>query len=223
MIWMSEICVLLEKLKFDCFTGGCHTPLTHAAVNRTLTTVLFSFPSETSSVLRWSYWKKKKKKKKKKTTSLGWTAGVMSHIDTGNQIWTAWEGFTLVLSSLPRNSVDRLTDHAWHWLNSAVLAVNSQSNNNWKVYSRNKFHFSEVHGSMNTTGHVQNKRPPKGVTLTLQFHFSEVHGSMNATGHVQNKRPPKGVTLTLQFHFSEVHGSMNAKGHVQSKWLRASR
>ena len=49
---MSEISVLWEKPKFDCFTGGCHNPLTHAAVDRTLTTTLFSFPSETSSVLR---------------------------------------------------------------------------------------------------------------------------------------------------------------------------
>ena len=25
------------------------------------------------------------------------------------------------------------------------------------IYSRNKFHFSEVHGSMNATGHMQSK------------------------------------------------------------------
>ena len=54
---MSEISVLGEKLKFDSFTGGCHTPLTHAAIDRTLTTILFSFPNETSSVLRWIYCK----------------------------------------------------------------------------------------------------------------------------------------------------------------------
>ena len=34
-------------------------------------------------------------------------------------------------------------------------------------YLRNKLHFSEVHGSMNATGHVQSKWRPKGVTLTL--------------------------------------------------------
>ena len=42
---MSAISVLWEKLRFDRFTGGCHTPLTHAAIDRTLTTILFSFPS----------------------------------------------------------------------------------------------------------------------------------------------------------------------------------
>ena len=47
-----------KKLKIYSWTGGCHTPLTHAAIDRTLTTILFSFPSETSSVLRWSYRKK---------------------------------------------------------------------------------------------------------------------------------------------------------------------
>ena len=35
-------------------------------------------------------------------------------------------------------------------------------------YLRNKFHFSEVHGSLNTTGQVQSKWQPKGVMLTLQ-------------------------------------------------------
>ena len=35
------------------------------------------------------------------------------------------------------------------------------------VELRNKFHFSEVHGSMNSTGHVQSKWRPKGVTLSL--------------------------------------------------------
>ena len=35
------------------------------------------------------------------------------------------------------------------------------------IHSRNKFHFSEVHGSMNTTDHVQSKWCPKGVTLSL--------------------------------------------------------
>ena len=55
---MSEISVVWEKLKFDSFTGGCYTPHTHAAIDRTITTILVSFPNETSSVLRWSYWKK---------------------------------------------------------------------------------------------------------------------------------------------------------------------
>ena len=55
---MSEISVVWEKLKFDSFTGGCYTPLTHAAIYRTVTTILVSFPNETSCVLRWSYEKK---------------------------------------------------------------------------------------------------------------------------------------------------------------------
>ena len=55
---MSEISVVWEKLKFDSFTGGCYTPLTYAAIDRTLTTILVSIPNETSSVLPWSYWKK---------------------------------------------------------------------------------------------------------------------------------------------------------------------
>ena len=55
---MSEISVVWEKLKFHSFTGGCYTPLTHAAIDRTLTTILVSFPNETSSVLCWSYWEK---------------------------------------------------------------------------------------------------------------------------------------------------------------------
>ena len=36
-----------------------------------------------------------------------------------------------------------------------------------KIHLRNKFHFSEVHGNMNSTDHVQSKWCPKGVTLTL--------------------------------------------------------
>ena len=48
---MSEISVLRVKLKFDSFTGGCYIPLAHAAIDRTLTTILVSFPNETSSVL----------------------------------------------------------------------------------------------------------------------------------------------------------------------------
>ena len=45
-------------------------------------------------------------------------------------------------------------------------------------YLRNKSHFSEVHGSMNTTGHVQSKWRPTRVTLTL--HGTRcVHTSMN--------------------------------------------
>ena len=47
-----------EKLKFDNLIGGCYTPLTHAAIDRTLTTIFVSFSNETSSVLRWRYWKK---------------------------------------------------------------------------------------------------------------------------------------------------------------------
>ena len=51
------ICIM-GKNSNSTVTGGCHTPLTHAAIDRTLTTILFSFPNKTSSVLRWSYWKK---------------------------------------------------------------------------------------------------------------------------------------------------------------------
>ena len=50
-----------------------------------------------------------------------------------------------------------------------------------KIYafkSRNKFHFSEVHGSMTATDHVQSKWRPKGLTLAL--HGTRcVHTSMN--------------------------------------------
>ena len=55
---MSEISAVWEKLKIDSFIGGCYNSLTHAAIDRTLTTILVSFCNETSSVLRWSYWKK---------------------------------------------------------------------------------------------------------------------------------------------------------------------
>ena len=47
-----------------------------------------------------------------------------------------------------------------------------------KSYLRNKFHFSEVHGSMNATGHMQSKWRPKGVMLTLHG-TRYVHTSMN--------------------------------------------
>ena len=56
---VRNVCIMGKKLKFYSLTGGCHSPLTHAAIDRTLTTILSSFPNETSSVLRWSYWKKK--------------------------------------------------------------------------------------------------------------------------------------------------------------------
>ena len=55
---VRNICIMGKNLEFYSLTGGCHTPLTHAAIDRTLTTILFSFPSKTSGVLRWSYWKK---------------------------------------------------------------------------------------------------------------------------------------------------------------------
>ena len=48
---MSEISVVWEKLIFDSFTSGCYSPLTHAAIDRTFTTILVSFPNETSSFL----------------------------------------------------------------------------------------------------------------------------------------------------------------------------
>ena len=73
---MSEISVVWEKLKFDSFTGGYYAPLTHAAIDRTLTTILVSFPNKTSTYVEATG----------KTTSTGWTASVLSHIDTGNQI-----------------------------------------------------------------------------------------------------------------------------------------
>ena len=40
---VRNICIM-EKLKFDRFKGGCYTPHTHAAIDRTLTTILISFP-----------------------------------------------------------------------------------------------------------------------------------------------------------------------------------
>ena len=55
---VRNICIMGKKLKFYSLTGGCHIPLTHAAIDRTLTTILFSFPNKTSGFLRWSYWKK---------------------------------------------------------------------------------------------------------------------------------------------------------------------
>ena len=45
------------------------------------------------------------------------------------------------------------------------MSYNNQSK--LVVHLRNKFHYFEVHGSMNATGHVQNKWHPKGATLTL--------------------------------------------------------
>ena len=83
---VRNICIMGKKLKFDSFTGGCHTPLIHAAIDRTLTTI----PNETSSVLYWSYWKKK-------LPSLGGRL-VSCHISI-HQIWTACGGFTLLLST----------------------------------------------------------------------------------------------------------------------------
>ena len=54
---VRNICIM-GKNSNSTVTGGCHTPLTHAAIDRTLTTILFSFPNKTSGVLHWSYWKK---------------------------------------------------------------------------------------------------------------------------------------------------------------------
>ena len=50
--------------------------------------------------------------------------------------------------------------------------------NEGTLLKRKKFHFSEVHGSMNATDHVQSKWCPKGFTLTL--HGTRcVHTSIN--------------------------------------------
>ena len=52
---------------------------------------------------------------------------------------------------------------------------------------RNKFHFSEIHGSMNATGHVQIKCRTKGVSLTLHetrwVHTSNL-GKMNFISYI---------------------------------------
>ena len=56
---VRNICIMGIKTQFYSLIGGCHTRHTHAAIDRTLITILFSFPNETSSVLRWSYWKEK--------------------------------------------------------------------------------------------------------------------------------------------------------------------
>ena len=37
------------------------------------------------------------------------------------------------------------------------------------IYLRNKFHFSEVHGNMNATGHVQSKCRPQLCTGPVAF------------------------------------------------------
>ena len=57
-----------------------------------------------------------------------------------------------------RYSVFLQTDLQSNW----VLCDTTKQN-----YLGNKFHFSEVHGSMKATGLVQSKWRPKGVTLTL--------------------------------------------------------
>ena len=50
---VRNVCIMGEKkLKFYILTGGCHIPFTHAAIDKTLTTILFSIPNEISSVLR---------------------------------------------------------------------------------------------------------------------------------------------------------------------------
>ena len=87
---MSEISIVWEKFKFDSFTGGCYTPLTHAAIDRTLTTIFSFLP-------QWNFYCLTLKLLEK-ATSTGWTASVLSRIDTRNQIWTACGGFTLLLS-----------------------------------------------------------------------------------------------------------------------------
>ena len=74
---VRNICIT-GKTQIRQFYSGCYTPLTHAAIDRTLTTILVSFPNETSSVLPL--------KLLERATSTGWTASVLSHIDTGNQI-----------------------------------------------------------------------------------------------------------------------------------------
>ena len=72
-MWMSEISVLWKQLEFDSFTCGCYIPLAYAAIDGTLTTILVSFECLTFTLLE-------------KTTSTGWKASDLSHIDTGNQI-----------------------------------------------------------------------------------------------------------------------------------------
>ena len=55
-------------------------------------------------------------------------------------------------------------------LHAFILFCKKKFNYNRNVYLRNKFHFSEVHRSMNAMGHVQSKLPPEGTRC--------VHASM---------------------------------------------
>ena len=46
-------------------------------------------------------------------------------------------------------------------------------------YLRNKFHFSDIHQSMNTMGHMQSKWRRKGITVALHgTHWDECHKSV---------------------------------------------
>ena len=54
---VRKVCFMGKKTQILQFNRWVPYPLTHAAIDRTLTAILFSFPNETSGVLRWSYWK----------------------------------------------------------------------------------------------------------------------------------------------------------------------
>ena len=72
----------------------------------------------------------------------------------------------------------------------------------WRTHKhlRNKFNFSEVHGSMNATCHVQKEWRPKGVTLTL-------HGTSGVTYFARDPlrsyfhEPQKNEIHLLHLHF----------------------
>ena len=60
---------------------------------------------------------------------------------------------------------------------------------------RNKFHFSEVHGNMNATGHVQSSGVmlTSSVIFTLCFYIVFVHYLWNFDLNLANKRRRKVI------------------------------
>ena len=105
-----------------------------------------------------------------KCTSINtlWPNVSMAHYYTGRKIYQP----CITLAQLC--TVNVLTVFLC-WANVIMLSGLSLQKN---VNLRNKFHFSEVHGSMNETGHMQSKWRPKGVTLTLHGTHC-VHTSMS--------------------------------------------
>ena len=66
------------------------------------------------------------------------------------------------------------------------------------LHLRNKFHFSEVHGRMNATDHVQNNWRPKSVTLTL-------HGTRCVLLPWTSEKWNSSLKFTLCFYIVFVH------------------